>query len=184
MLRTCERLMSRTYNVLFLCTGNYYRSRFAAILFNHLARERSSPWSASSRGLKIGFTNGCFDVLHRGHVAYLAQAKAWCDRLVVGLNSDASVRRLKGADRPVQTESARAAVLSSLSTVDLVVVFGEDTPLELIKALRPDVLVKGADYRVDQVVGADLVHRWGGRVLLAELRPGHSTTATIRKLAR
>jgi D-beta-D-heptose 7-phosphate kinase/D-beta-D-heptose 1-phosphate adenosyltransferase len=136
------------------------------------------------QGLQIGFTNGCFDLLHPGHVSLMVQAKASCDRLVVGLNSDASVRRLKGADRPVQTESARAAVLSSLSTVDLVVVFGEDTPVELIKALRPDVLVKGADYRVDQVVGADLVHRWGGRVLLAELSPGHSTTATIRKLAR
>ncbi|HEX2117084.1 MAG TPA: D-glycero-beta-D-manno-heptose-7-phosphate kinase [Alphaproteobacteria bacterium] len=136
------------------------------------------------QGLQIGFTNGCFDLLHPGHVSLMAQAKASCDRLVVGLNSDASVRRLKGPDRPVQAEAARAAVLSSLSTVDLVVVFGEDTPLELIKALRPDVLVKGADYRIDQVVGADLVHRWGGRVLLAELSPGHSTTATIRKLAR
>jgi D-beta-D-heptose 7-phosphate kinase / D-beta-D-heptose 1-phosphate adenosyltransferase len=136
------------------------------------------------QGLQIGFTNGCFDLLHPGHVSLMAQAKAASDRLVVGLNSDASVRRLKGKDRPVQAEAARAAVLASLSTVDLVVVFGEDTPIELIRALKPDVLVKGADYRVDQVVGADLVHRWGGRVLLAELSPGHSTTATIRKLAR
>jgi D-beta-D-heptose 7-phosphate kinase / D-beta-D-heptose 1-phosphate adenosyltransferase len=136
------------------------------------------------QGLQIGFTNGCFDLLHPGHVSLMAQAKAASDRLVVGLNSDASVRRLKGKDRPVQVEAARAAVLASLSTVDLVVVFGEDTPIELIRALKPDVLVKGADYRVDQVVGADLVHRWGGRVLLAELSPGHSTTATIRKLAR
>jgi len=136
------------------------------------------------QGYRIGFTNGCFDLLHPGHVSLMAQAKAACDRLVVGLNSDASVRRLKGKDRPVQVEAARAAVLASLSTVDLVVVFGEDTPIELIRALKPEVLVKGADYRMEQVVGADLVHRWGGRVLLAELSPGHSTTATIRKLAR
>jgi D-beta-D-heptose 7-phosphate kinase/D-beta-D-heptose 1-phosphate adenosyltransferase len=136
------------------------------------------------QGHRIGFTNGCFDLLHPGHVSLMGQAKAACDRLIVGLNSDASVRRLKGKDRPVQVEAARAAVLASLSTVDLVVVFEEDTPIELIKALQPDVLVKGADYSVDQVVGADLVHGWGGRVLLAELSPGHSTTATIRKLAR
>lgn len=136
------------------------------------------------QGLSVGFTNGCFDLLHPGHVSLMSQAKAACDRLVVGLNSDASVRRLKGKDRPVQSEAARAAVLSSLASVDLVVVFGEDTPLELIRALRPDVLVKGADYRLENVVGADLVHGWGGRVLLAELSPGHSTTATIRKLAR
>jgi D-beta-D-heptose 7-phosphate kinase/D-beta-D-heptose 1-phosphate adenosyltransferase len=136
------------------------------------------------QGLQIGFTNGCFDLLHPGHVSLMAQAKAACDRLIVGLNSDPSVRRLKGKDRPVQAEAARAAVLASLSTVDLVVVFGEDTPIELIRALKPDVLVKGADYRLEQVVGADLVRGWGGRVLLAELNPGHSTTATIRKLAR
>ncbi len=136
------------------------------------------------QGLSIGFTNGCFDLLHPGHVSLMSQAKAACDRLIVGLNSDDSVRRLKGKDRPVQSEAARAAVLASLATVDLVVVFAEDTPLELIRALRPDVLVKGADYRVETVVGADLVHGWGGRVLLAELSPGHSTSATIRKLAR
>jgi D-beta-D-heptose 7-phosphate kinase / D-beta-D-heptose 1-phosphate adenosyltransferase len=139
-------------------------------------------WRA--QGLTVGFTNGVFDLLHPGHVSLLSQAKAACDRLVVGLNSDASVRRLKGKDRPVQTEAARAAVLASLATVDLVVVFEEDTPFELIKALQPAVLVKGADYRLDQVVGADLVKGWGGRVLLAELSPGHSTTSTIRKLAR
>ena len=136
------------------------------------------------QGLKIGFTNGCFDLLHPGHVSLMSQAKAACDRLVVGLNSDASVRRLKGKDRPVQSEAARAAVLASLASVDLVVVFDEDTPIELIRAIRPDVLVKGADYSVETVVGSDLVKGWGGRVVLAELSPGHSTTATIRKLAR
>jgi len=136
------------------------------------------------QGLRIGFTNGCFDLLHPGHVSLMAQAKAACDRLVVGLNSDSSVKRLKGEGRPVQGESARAAVLSSLAPVDLVVIFTEDTPLALIEALKPDVLVKGADYTVDQVVGGDLVRGWGGRVLLADLKPGHSTTATIQRMAR
>jgi len=134
------------------------------------------------KGAKIGFTNGCFDLLHPGHVTLLAQAKATCDRLVVGLNSDASVSRLKGPTRPVQSEAARSTVLSALSTVDLVVIFGEDTPLELIKALRPDVLIKGADYTVDTVVGADLVQGWGGRVALVDLVDGHSTTNTVRKI--
>jgi D-beta-D-heptose 7-phosphate kinase/D-beta-D-heptose 1-phosphate adenosyltransferase len=134
--------------------------------------------------LKVGFTNGCFDLLHPGHVSLLEQARAACDHLVVGLNSDASVRRLKGDSRPIQAEAARAAVLASLASVSRVVVFGEDTPLTLIEALRPDVLVKGADYSVDQVVGADIVQSYGGRVVLAELSPGHSTTATVERLAR
>lgn len=137
-------------------------------------------WRAG--GQSVGFTNGCFDLLHPGHVHLLRQARAACDRLVVGLNSDASVARLKGTGRPVQGESARAVVLASLADVDRVVIFDEDTPLTLIEAIRPDVLVKGADYRLDQVVGGDLVQGYGGRVLLAELAPGHSTTATIEKL--
>lgn len=136
------------------------------------------------QGQRIGFTNGCFDLLHPGHVSLMSQARAACDRLVVGLNSDASVRRLKGEGRPVQSEAARAAVLSSLASVDLVVIFAEDTPLALIEALKPDVLVKGADYTVDKVVGHELVRGWGGRVLLADLAPGHSTTATIKRMAR
>jgi len=135
------------------------------------------------RKARIGFTNGCFDLLHPGHIALLRQARTACDRLVVGLNSDASVRRLKGDGRPVQTETARAMVLASLADVDLVVVFGEDTPLKLIECLRPEVLVKGADYTVDQVVGADLVRGYGGRILLADLLPGHSTTGTIKRMA-
>jgi len=134
------------------------------------------------KGLKVGFTNGCFDLLHPGHVSILAQAKAACDRLVVGLNSDASVQRLKGPTRPVQSEASRATVLSSLATVDLVVIFGEDTPLEVIGELKPDVLVKGADYTIDKVVGADLVQSWGGKVVLAELVNGQSTTNTIKKM--
>ncbi|MBI3452495.1 MAG: D-glycero-beta-D-manno-heptose-7-phosphate kinase [Rhodospirillales bacterium] len=134
--------------------------------------------------LRIGFTNGCFDLIHPGHVSLMKQAKAACDRLVVGINSDASVRRLKGDGRPVQNEAARAAVLASLTGVDLVVIFAEDTPRALIEGLRPDVLVKGADYKLDEVVGADMVRGWGGRVVLATLAPGHSTTATIKKMAR
>jgi D-beta-D-heptose 7-phosphate kinase/D-beta-D-heptose 1-phosphate adenosyltransferase len=144
------------------------------------ALEQVERWRL--RGLKIGFTNGCFDLLHPGHVALLAQARAACDRLVVGLNSDASVARLKGASRPVQQETARAAVLASLSSVDLVVVFPEDTPMALIEAIRPDVLVKGADYRVEEVVGADFVQSYGGTIVLADLIAGHSTSATIKKI--
>jgi D-beta-D-heptose 7-phosphate kinase/D-beta-D-heptose 1-phosphate adenosyltransferase len=134
------------------------------------------------KGHKVGFTNGCFDLLHPGHVSILAQAKSACDRLVVGLNSDASVQRLKGPTRPVQSEASRATVLSSLATVDLVVIFGEDTPLKLIETLKPDVLVKGADYTIDKVVGADLVQSWGGKVVLAGLVDGQSTTNTIRRM--
>ena len=111
-------------------------------------------------------------------------AKAACDRLIVGLNSDASVTRLKGPDRPIQAESARAQVLASLASIDVVVTFDEDTPIALLEALRPDLLVKGADYSVDQVVGADLVRRHGGKVMLAKLEPGHSTTETIARIAK
>ena len=134
-------------------------------------------------GLKIGFTNGCFDLLHPGHVALLGQAKAACDRLVVGLNSDASTARIKGPRRPIQSESERAAVLASLAAVDLIVIFEEDTPIELIREIRPQLLVKGADYRLDEVVGADLVKSAGGEVLLTDVVPGYSTTATIARLA-
>lgn len=147
-----------------------------------LALDQVARWRRSR--LKIGFTNGCFDLLHPGHVSLLTQAKGACDRLIVGINSDPSVVRLKGAGRPVQNQEARAAVLSSLAAVDLVVIFDGDTPIELIEALRPDVLVKGADYRLDQVVGADIVQSYGGKVLLAELMQGYSTTATIARAAR
>jgi D-beta-D-heptose 7-phosphate kinase/D-beta-D-heptose 1-phosphate adenosyltransferase len=133
-------------------------------------------------GQRVGFTNGCFDLLHPGHISLLTQARKLCDRLVVGLNSDASVRRLKGEGRPVQSEGARATVLASLASVDAVVLFADETPLQLIRQIRPDVLVKGADYTVEQVVGAELVRSWGGRVALAELMPGQSTSGTIRRL--
>ncbi len=133
-------------------------------------------------GLKVGFTNGCFDILHRGHVAYLAQARAWCDRLVVAVNTDASVRRLKGPERPVNDLESRALVLAGLASVDLVLAFDEPTPLALIEAIRPDVLVKGADYTVEAVVGADVVRSYGGEVKLAPLVEGYSTTAALARL--
>jgi D-beta-D-heptose 7-phosphate kinase/D-beta-D-heptose 1-phosphate adenosyltransferase len=147
-----------------------------------LALDQIARWRRSR--LKIGFTNGCFDLLHPGHISLLNQAKAACDRLVVGINSDQSVARLKGPERPVQNQDARAAVLSSLAAVDLVVIFDADTPIELIEAIRPEILVKGADYRLDQVVGGDIVQSYGGRILLADLMPGYSTTATIARAAR
>ena len=152
----------------------------AKILERDRAAEQVELWRR--RGQSVGFTNGCFDLLHPGHLALLRQARAACDRLVVGLNSDASVKRLKGETRPVQTEAARAAVLAALQMVDAVVLFGEDTPYDLICALRPDVLVKGADYTVETVVGADVVMGYGGRVVLAQLEPGQSTTNTIRRM--
>ncbi len=133
-------------------------------------------------GMRIGFTNGCFDLLHPGHVSLLHQARAVCDHLIVGLNTDHSVRRLKGKTRPIQSESARANVLAALSMVDAVVTFDEDTPLTLIEALRPDVLIKGKDYTLAQVVGADIVQSYGGKIFLAELQPGYSTTKTVHRL--
>ena len=125
-------------------------------------RANVADWHRS--GLKVGFANGCFDLIHPGHVRLLSEARAACDRLVVALNTDASVKRLKGPTRPLQNEMARATVMASMSPVDLVILFDEDTPLEMIQALRPDVLVKGSDYTVDQVVGGDLVKAWGGKV--------------------
>jgi D-beta-D-heptose 7-phosphate kinase / D-beta-D-heptose 1-phosphate adenosyltransferase len=132
------------------------------------------------QGLVVGFTNGCFDLLHPGHVSLLQGAAQACDRLIVGLNSDASVRRLKGADRPVQAEEARAAVLGAIGHVNLVVLFEQDTPVELIELLHPDLLVKGADYKVEEIVGADIVQKAGGRVMTVDLVPGQSTTRLIK----
>lgn len=132
-------------------------------------------------GLRVGFANGCFDILHAGHVALLAAARRRCDRLIVALNTDESVARLKGPSRPVNTLADRAAVIAALSVVDGVVAFAEDTPLELIRALVPDVLVKGADYTVDLVVGADIVQAAGGEVALIDLVPGRSTTAILAR---
>lgn len=146
-----------------------------------VALERIKDWR--SAGLRIGFTNGCFDLIHPGHVHLLHKARAACDRLVVGLNSDASVKRLKGPTRPVQSEMARATVMASLASTDLVILFEEDTPMQLIEAIIPDVLCKGADYTIDQVVGGEFVQRNGGRVALIDLEVGHSTTGTIGRIA-
>lgn len=135
-------------------------------------------------GLRIGFTNGVFDILHPGHVRVLEESRSRCDRLIVGLNSDASVKRLKGPERPVNAEQARAQVLCGLAAVDGVVIFEEDTPLNLITALRPDVLVKGGDYTRDTIVGADLVEARGGEVLVVPLVPDQSTTSIIARSRR
>jgi len=133
-------------------------------------------------GLTVGFTNGCFDLLHPGHVQLLCEARSYCDRLVVGLNSDASVKRLKGPERPIQPEAARSIVLAGLAFVDAVILFDEDTPLELLGGIKPDVLVKGSDYSIDQVVGRDLVESYGGKVVLVELVPDTSTTLIVKRL--
>ena len=133
-------------------------------------------------GQRVAFTNGCFDVLHAGHVQYLQEARAQADVLVVGLNGDAGVRTLKGPGRPVNPVEARALVLAALEVVDYLSVFDEPTPLELIQAVRPDVLVKGADYAKSEVVGAEFVEAYGGRVHLAALREGYSTSNLITKM--
>jgi len=144
-----------------------------------IADERVREWRGQD--LRVGFTNGCFDILHPGHVKVLAEARATCDRLVVGLNSDASVARLKGPDRPIQDVHARADVLAALEAVDLVVVFEQDTPLELISRVKPKVLIKGGDYRAEDVVGREIVEAEGGEVVIIELLPGHSTSAIVRR---
>lgn len=159
---------------------NPQRTALRKVVSREGAAEQVERWRR--RGWRIGFTNGCFDLLHPGHIHLLETARSRCDRLVVGLNSDASVRRLKGPPRPIQPEAARAAVLASLASVDLVVLFQEDTPEILIAELHPDLLMKGADYNVADVVGADLVRGWGGQVALADLLPGHSTTATLARI--
>lgn len=136
----------------------------------------------ADRRRTVVFTNGCFDILHRGHVEYLAQAAALGDVLIVGLNSDASVQRLKGPARPLVPQQDRALVLAALSMVDYVTIFEEDTPLELITALEPDVLVKGGDYRPEEIVGREVVEARGGRVLTIPLVPGRSTTGLMEKI--
>ncbi|UYO48326.1 D-glycero-beta-D-manno-heptose-7-phosphate kinase [Rhodopseudomonas palustris] len=141
--------------------------------------ERLKQWRRE--GLRVGFTNGCFDILHPGHVKVLTAARGACDRLIVGLNSDASVRRLKGESRPVQHERARAEVLAALEAVDLVAIFEEDTPLRLITRIEPSVLVKGGDYTREQVVGHEIVAAKGGDVLLVDVLPGFSTTSLVAR---
>ncbi len=144
--------------------------------------ELVSQWRAD--GLNVGFTNGCFDILHAGHVRLLQEARAQCDRLVLGLNSDASVKRLKGAERPFNGFDDRAAVLQALRSVDAVVGFDEDTPLELIRAVAPDVLVKGGDYAEKDIIGADFVRKRGGSVFIVPLLEGRSTTSTLERVKK
>ena len=144
-----------------------------------MSLEGARRWRAALGERSLVFTNGVFDLLHPGHVKLLTEARAACDRLVVGLNSDPSVARLKGEGRPVQDQQSRAEVLAALGVVDLVVIFEQDTPLELMRRVRPNVLVKGADYRLDEVVGRDLVEADGGEVILVELVPGHSTSGLV-----
>lgn len=162
------------------------RDAVLAVAHKVVPRDHARVWIEHWReaGETIGFTNGVFDLLHPGHVSLIAEAKRHCDRLVVAINADASVKRLKGPDRPIQDESARAMVLAALGDVDLVVVFEEDTPIPLLKLLKPDVLVKGGDYTRAEVVGGDLVESWGGKVRLARVVPGHSTSATVKRLKR
>jgi D-beta-D-heptose 7-phosphate kinase/D-beta-D-heptose 1-phosphate adenosyltransferase len=144
------------------------------------ARAKLELWHAA--GAKVVFTNGVFDLLHRGHVEYLEEARGLGDRLVIGLNTDASVRRLKGAARPIVGEQDRAAVLGALSCVDLVVLFDDDTPQRLIEAVRPHVLVKGGDYAIADIVGREFVEASGGRVATVPLREGVSTSEIVRRI--
>ena len=144
-----------------------------------LAQVKSLADEWRSQGKRVGFTNGCFDLLHPGHVKLFNAARDQCERLIVGLNDDASVRRLKGETRPIQDEISRATILASLSPIDALVLFAQATPLDLIKAIKPDVLIKGADYRLEEVVGADVVMGYGGEVHLVPIEEGHSTTRLI-----
>ncbi|MFO1241621.1 MAG: D-glycero-beta-D-manno-heptose-7-phosphate kinase [Rickettsiales bacterium] len=145
-----------------------------------MAAEQVETWKRGN--LKVGFTNGCFDIVHAGHLALINDAKQYCDRLILAINSDDSVRRLKGDSRPVNNEMDRAILLAELGAVDMVVIFREDTPEELLKKLRPDVLMKGADYAKTQIVGREFVEGYGGEVVSIPLKEGYSTTNTIKKI--
>jgi D-glycero-beta-D-manno-heptose 1-phosphate adenylyltransferase len=150
------------------------------ILSMHDLQTQVQAWH--SQGQKIVFTNGCFDILHLGHVDYLEKARQLGDKLVLGLNTDASISRIKGPSRPLQDEMSRARVMASLLFVDAVVFFDEDTPLELIKAVQPDILVKGDDYTIENIVGQDVVTARGGEVKTVPLVKGYSTTNVVKKI--
>jgi len=145
-----------------------------------LAIEKTNNWK--TQGKRVVFTNGCFDVLHPGHIAYLNESKALGDILVVGLNDDGSIQRLKGSSRPINPLADRACMLSALKSVDMVVAFTEDTPLNLIASLLPDVLVKGGDYKADDIVGADAVRTHGGKVVVVPFLDGYSSTRLIKRI--
>lgn len=146
------------------------------------AKEQVSQWKAN--GEKVVFTNGCFDLLHLGHVDYLEKAKLLGSKLVIGLNTDASVSKFKGPERPLQDEHSRARILAALQFVDLVVLFNEDTPFDLISELIPNILVKGSDYLAENIVGADVVKKGGGVVKTIDFVPGYSTTRIVEKIKR
>ena len=150
------------------------------ILSDKNLEKRIEDWR--SRKLKIVFTNGCFDLLHLGHVDYLAKAADAGDRLIIGVNTDTSVHRLKGKNRPLQDESSRLHILASLQMVDAVILFDEDTPYNLISRVQPDILVKGADYKVEDIVGYDIVTKRGEKVMTLEYLAGYSTTAIEQRI--
>jgi D-beta-D-heptose 7-phosphate kinase/D-beta-D-heptose 1-phosphate adenosyltransferase len=149
-----------------------------------MTREEGAAWAAKLRadGRRVVFTNGVFDILHAGHLRYLQQARALGDALIIGLNSDASVRRNKGPERPINAEDERAEILSALECVDGVVIFDEDTPAEIIRAIQPDILVKGADWAEDAIVGRDTVEARGGQVMRVPIEEGFSTSGIIEKI--
>ena len=146
------------------------------------AKKQIYDWKLS--GQKIVFTNGCFDILHRGHVEYLTEAKACGDKLVTALNSDSSVRSLKGEARPIQSQEDRAVILDALESVDLVVIFDQETPAKIIKSLLPDVLTKGGDYSAETIVGADTVTENGGEIKVIPFRSGQSTSSIVEKIIK
>ncbi len=156
----------------------------AAHKIKDLAEARALVLQWKQAGKKVVFTNGCFDILHLGHVDYLEKARELGDKLVLGLNTDDSVSRFKGPERPIQNQNSRAHVLASLQFIDLVVFFNEDTPLNLISELIPDVLVKGSDYLAENIVGADVVKRAGGVVRTIDFVPGYSTTRILEKIKK
>jgi D-beta-D-heptose 7-phosphate kinase/D-beta-D-heptose 1-phosphate adenosyltransferase len=151
-----------------------------------MTRDEAAAFASDqrARGRRIVFTNGVFDILHPGHLRYLQQARTLGDVLIIGLNSDASVRRNKGPERPINSETERAEILAALECVDAVVIFDEETPAEIIRAIQPDVLVKGADWAEDAIVGRDTVEARGGRVVRVAIEPGFSTTEIIQKIRR
>ena len=140
--------------------------------------------SLKQKNKRIAFTNGCFDLLHRGHIEYLKKARSLGDILVIGLNSDASVRRLKGKNRPVTSQNDRAEILANLEFVDFVTIFNEDTPFNLIKKLRPDILVKGADWKRNEIVGKNIVESYGGKVAVVKYLKGYSTTGILHVISK
>jgi len=160
---------------------SYQQILLNKILSRHEIEQRANIWRMFNQ--RIIFTNGCFDILHQGHIEYLSKAKDFGNKLIIGLNTDASVKRQnKSPERPINNEQSRAFILASLGIVDAVVLFDEDTPYDLIKAVQPDVLVKGADYKAEEIVGYDILKARGGEVATIELTPGFSTTALINKI--